>query len=94
MQRWDIRLQGTTCQACHGSGMVEQQEDAHRSAGTVPCPAGYFRGHGMPFCRDGALRFSAYDLDNWCGQRGVRLRIKPRPRPRIDLSAFKRRRGP
>lgn len=93
MMKWDIRLHGTTCQVCHGRGSVEQQRDAHRSAGTVPCPGGTFQGHGYPRCRGGARYFSYYDLTNWCGQRGVKIKIKPRRGLRIDVSAFMRRRG-
>jgi transcription elongation factor Elf1 len=27
-----------TCPSCSGTGLVQQQEDLHRSAGTIPCP--------------------------------------------------------
>jgi hypothetical protein len=91
MQRWDIRQHGTRCTRCCGKGSVEQQRDAHRSAGTVPCPGAYFHGHGVPVCVHGVLHFSAYDLANWCGQRGVRIKVKPRRGLRTDLSTFARR---
>lgn len=64
MKRWDWSLEGTTCTVCHGKGEAYECEDAHRSAGTIPCPAGYFRGHGYPTCYKGKLRFSDYDREN------------------------------
>ena len=63
--RYDASLEGSTCSGCSGTGSMFEQEDAHRSAGTIPCKRGYFRGHGTPTCRNGKLRFSDYDKENW-----------------------------
>ncbi len=65
MKRWDIKLEGTTCEVCEGTGWSTSIGDAHRSSGSVPCPRGLFQGHGFPSCQGGQLRFSDYDRENW-----------------------------
>lgn len=62
---WDASLEGSSCPACHGTGYVTMERDAHRSGGTIPCPRGYFHGHGVPTCQEGTLRFSDYDKKHW-----------------------------
>ena len=62
--RWDWSLEGTTCPTCGGEGQYLTTQDAHRSAGWVPCPRRGFQGHGRPTCTDGVLRFSEYDRKN------------------------------
>jgi hypothetical protein len=65
MKRWDKSLEGTICDLCNGSGQITTSRDLHRSGGIIPCPRGYFNGHGFPCCIKGNLSFSRYDLDNW-----------------------------
>ena len=62
MRRWDFSLAGTICTRCNGKGQVEEVRDLHRSAGIIPCPGGYFQGHGFPMCFKGKLRFDDYDV--------------------------------
>ena len=54
---WDKKLQGIECPLCEGKGYIEQKEDLHRSAGTIPCDFGYFQGEGYPTCHNGILKF-------------------------------------
>lgn len=65
--KWNWKLEGTKCPSCNGTGSSFEQGDAHRSPGFVPCPRGYFQGHGNPVCNKGKLRFSDYDKKHWPG---------------------------
>lgn len=64
IKRWDFTLDGKTCPRCHGTGWVFEQGDLHRSSGSIPCPGGYFQGHGFPMCHNGKLFFRAFDRKN------------------------------
>jgi hypothetical protein len=64
MTRWDFSVEGTICPRCKGTTYVEETGDLHRSPGMIPCPGGYFQGHGVPTCKDGKLVFSDYDKKN------------------------------
>jgi len=65
MKRWDFSLEGMVCPVCKGKESVLEKGDLHRSEGIVPCPMGYFQGHGYPTCgKKGKLHFSEYDIEN------------------------------
>jgi len=64
IKRWDFGLEGKLCPKCNGKGEVSISGDLHQSAGIIPCPMGYFQGHGYPTCVDGRLHFSEYDIKN------------------------------
>ena len=65
MKRWDFNLEGILCPICKGKKSILEPRDLHRSEGMVPCPGGYFQGHGYPICgEDGKLHFSEYDIEN------------------------------
>jgi len=65
MERFNKDLEGKKCDLCEGNGSIITEGDLHRSGGVEPCPRGYFNGHGFPYCRNGKLHFSDYDLKNW-----------------------------
>ena len=65
LKRWDFTLEGKVCPTCNGTKSILEYRDIHRSGGMIPCPMGYFQGHGYPTCgEDGKLHFSEYDIEN------------------------------
>jgi len=53
---------GQECPCCHGSGVILQHEDAHRSEGWIPCPRGLWHGENVLVCDSGILVEAA---DKW-----------------------------
>jgi hypothetical protein len=80
MKLWDASLQGQQCQVCHGSGWKYTEGDAHRSPGSIPCPARSYR-EGLPYCVKGRLEFSDAD---W----GKMLKTKRRAGPQRYEGAY------
>ncbi len=58
LKRWDRSLEGTECPRCGGAGKILYLGEE------LACPQS-FSEHGRPFCQEGRLHFSAYDLLNW-----------------------------
>lgn len=91
MKRWDRALEGTSCSCCSGTGSSFEHGDAHRSAGTIPCPWGLFKGHGYPTCFNGVLQFSDYDKKHWNKLKKEFPQPKPQKvvYPRIELPGLR-----